>query len=167
MLMALALLVLVLLLYGWLGRSITRGEAALGLPRRTVAAADDSRIGAPTLRSNRFRLVGRPDHLIRTRGQIIPVEQKPRARELHDSHVLQVAAHCLLVQEVYGSRPSHGIVVLAGGRQEEVAFTPELERRLLATMQEMRTILASGREPGRRWIQHKCRTCGFQHVCWR
>jgi len=52
-------------------------------------------------------------------------------------------------------------VVLAGGRRQSVAFTPELERRLLATMDEMRDFLETGREPGRRWVDHKCLAGGY------
>jgi CRISPR-associated exonuclease Cas4 len=101
-------------------------------------AADDTRQGAPTLRSERYGLVGRPDHLVRLGHALIPVEQKPSARRLQPSHVLQVAAQCLLVQEAYGVRPPYGVVALSGGIEERVPFTPSLERQLLATMAEMR-----------------------------
>jgi hypothetical protein len=72
---------------------------------------------------------------------LIPVEQKPTARRMHQSHMLQVAAQCLLVHEVYGVRPSHGLLVLAGGKEERVEFTPALEGRLLHTMMQMRALL--------------------------
>src|SRR5438874_6476113 len=48
----------------------------------------------------------------------------------------------LLIEEIYKVRPPHGVVVLAGGPQERVAFTPALEHRLLATMQGMRELVA-------------------------
>lgn len=115
----------------WLGRSIHRREAPLGLEQQTIIAADNSPLGASTLRSARFRLVGRPDHLLRSYGFIIPAEQKRRSHDLHDSHVLQVAAQCLLVQEAYRRRPPYGIVVLAGGRQIRIAFTADLENAIL------------------------------------
>ena len=71
--------------------------------------------------------------LVRVGRMLIPVEQKPTARRMQQSHVLQIAAQCLLVQEVYGVRPSHGLLVLAGGKEERVEFTPVLEGRLLHT----------------------------------
>jgi CRISPR-associated exonuclease Cas4 len=165
-LVLLLILVVMLVLRALVGRSVRQHEAQIGLERRTIVAADDSRIGVPTLRSARYRLVGRPDHLVISGGVIIPVEQKPHSRQLRYSHVLQLAAQCLLVQEVYGQRPPYGIVVLAGGRQQQIAFTPELERRLVATMKEMRGILARHQEPGRCWVQAKCTVCGFQRICW-
>src|ERR1700737_3222639 len=93
----------------------------------TDMSADDSTHGMPTLRSKRYGLVGRPDQLIRMGRMLIPVEQKPTALRMQQSHMLQVAAQCLLVYEVYGVRPSHGLLVLAGGKEERVEFTPALE----------------------------------------
>ena len=80
----------------------------------------------------------------------MPVEQKPSARWVQQSHILQVGALCLLVQEVYRVRPPYGVVVLAGGSQERVAFTRELERGVLRTMADMRRILENGDAPGPR-----------------
>jgi excisionase family DNA binding protein len=84
---------------------------------------------------------------------LIPVEQKPSARKLHASHILQVAAQCLLIKEIYTVRPPYGVVVLAGGVQERVVLSPALEHRLLARMQEMRELVAPGGEPGPRWAE--------------
>ncbi|MBV9603296.1 MAG: CRISPR-associated protein Cas4 [Chloroflexi bacterium] len=120
----------------------------------------------PTLFSARYRLVGRPDQLVGAGRMIIPVEHKPRARRLQDSHVLQVAAQCLLVEEVYGIRPTHGLVILSGGRHERVDFTSGLEQRLLDTMEEMRAYLREGAEPGPHWVARKCHACGFRETCW-
>ena len=155
-----------LLLYVVLTRWRSHERAELGLGRGRVVAADDTRQGAPTLRSERYGLVGRPDHLLRLGNALIPVEQKPSARRLQPSHVLQVAAQCLLVQEAYGVRPPYGVVALSGGIEERVPFTSTLERQLLATMAEMREFLATGAEPGARWVAPKCRACAYQQVCW-
>jgi CRISPR-associated exonuclease Cas4 len=96
----------------------------------------------------------------------VPVEQKPTARRLYPSHLVQVAAQCMLVQEVYGVRPPFGVVVLQGGQSERVAFTPQLERRVLETMRSMRRILTIGEAPGPNWMDPKCPNCGYRDVCW-
>ena len=114
------LLAAVVLAYVALGAFQRRRRTSIGLSGSTVVAADDSRLGSPTLLSQRLRLVGRPDQLVRIGGQLIPVEQKPRAWRVHDSHVLQVAAECLLVSEVYGIRPPYGLLVLA--TEDSTAF---------------------------------------------
>jgi CRISPR-associated exonuclease Cas4 len=159
-------LIMAIGVYLLVGRWTRAERIQLGVDKHIVVGADDSALGIRTLRSERLGLVGRPDHLVRAGRMLIPVEQKPNARRLQSSHVLQVAAQCLLVEEVYRVRPAYGLVVLAGGVQERVAFTPELEDRLMATMGQMRELLATGREPGPRWIEYKCRSCAFRSACW-
>lgn len=159
-------LLLCLLLVGWLTRRARVERAAHGLRNEPIVAADDSSNPAPTLYSTRYRLVNRPDQLVRTGRMLIPVEHKPRARRLHDSHVLQVAAQCLLVDDVYGVRPTHGLVVVAGGVPERVDFTPALERQVLATMADMRTYLREDVEPGPHWVSQKCRAWANREECW-
>ena len=164
--------VLVLLLvagvvaYAVLGWLQTGRRAKLGLTNAAVVAADVSHIGSQTLRSDRLGLVGRPDHLVRIDRTIIPVEQKPRARRVHDSHVMQLAAQCMLVADVYGVRPPYGLLVLANGVQQQVPFTRALEKRVLETMARMRVVLEAGTQPGPRWTGSRCRACGFFETCW-
>ena len=167
MITALAILVALAALAYLALRRLTRSERqGIGLEKGAVIAADDSRLGSPTLRSKRLGLVGRADHLLRSGNVVIPVEQKPGSRRVQPSHVMQVAAQCMLVQEVYGVRPPYGLVVLAGGVQERVQFTPALERHLLETMAAMREMLATDLEPGPRWVAPKCEACGFRQTCW-
>jgi CRISPR-associated exonuclease Cas4 len=144
-----------------------RHRAALGVGDGVIVAGDDSNVlSAPDLFSARLGLVGRPDQLLRVGRHLIPVEQKPNARRLRDSHVMQLAVQCLLVQERFGRRPPYGIVVLAGGAQEKVPFTPALEQRLFETVEEMRGWLRRREEPGAEWVAAKCRSCGFRRTCW-
>lgn len=163
---ALVVLALALATYLVLGRWTRRRRARLGIAGGAIVSADDSLVRAPTLRSERLGLVGRCDHLLRVGDAYVPVEQKPSAGRLQPSHVMQVGALCLLVQEAYGVRPPYGVVVLAGGAQERIAFSEALERGVLRTMADMRRILATGESPGPRWAAAKCRACGYRPVCW-
>jgi CRISPR-associated exonuclease Cas4 len=160
------LLILAVLLYACLRQWSRRERRSLGIGTAAIVSADDSALVAPNLRSARYGLVGRPDHLVRVGRTLIPVEQKPSAHRVQPSHVLQVAAQCLLVHEVYGVRPPYGLLVLAGGVRERIPFTPSLEGRLLETMAQMRQMLISGDDPGPRWVAQKCRRCGFRGTCW-
>ena len=128
--------------------------------------SDDSWQGAPTLSSTRLGLVGRCDQILKIGRHYVPVEQKPTSRRLQPSHVLQVGALCLLIQEEYDIRPPYGLVILAGGRRECVPFNKELEQSVLTTMSEMRRAISSGKEPGPRWEAPKCQACGFRANCW-
>lgn len=150
MVVLVVLLILCALLVAWLNAWRRSERATLGLAQEAIIATDDSASPTATLYSGRYRLVGRPDQLVRAGRMVIPVEHKPRARRLQDSHVLQVAAQCLLVEDVYGVRPTHGLVLLADGARERVEFTRALEQRLLATMAEMRAFLCEDAEPGPR-----------------
>lgn len=160
------LLLAAVLLYVGLALWGRQERAALGLGVGAIVAADQSSLGAPTLRSTRYGLVGRPDQLLRVGSMVIPVERKPSARKIQQSHLLQLAAQCLLVDESYGVRPSYGLLVLAGGRQVQVEYTRALERRVLETMEQMRGLLRAGTDPGPRWVAPKCRPCGFRARCW-
>lgn len=162
----LLVLALAVAAYVLLARWVRSRRAALGISQGTIVSADDSLIRAPTLRSERLGLVGRCDHLLRVGHAYVPVEQKPSARRLQQSHILQVGALCLLVQDVYGVRPPYGVVVLADGSQERVTFSVELERGVVRTMAEMRRILGTGEAPGPRWVGAKCRACGYHPTCW-
>ena len=164
--LVLLLLVVAIVGYVLLGGYQRAGRRSLGLDRGELAYADDSIVRRPTLRSEQLKLAGRPDLLEKADGVYIPVEHKPSARSLQQSHILQVAAQCLLVQDLYGIRPPYGVVVLAGGVREQVTFSPELERGVRRVMDEMRRILARGEPPGPLWVPAKCRRCGFRHVCW-
>jgi CRISPR-associated exonuclease Cas4 len=159
---------LVLCAAGYVALSVwaRRERRQLGLQRGRIEAADDSRLGSATLRSEQLGLVARPDHVLDVGGMRIPVEQKPSAQRVWRSHALQVAAQCALLEETAGVRPTHGVVVLANAQQEQVAFTPELERDLTDTMQRMREILESGESPGPRWSRGKCAGCGYRQICW-
>jgi CRISPR-associated exonuclease Cas4 len=160
------LLCAVLLLLVLVESTRRRRRRTLGLPPGHIVGADASELRMPTLRSRRLGLVGRPDHLMRIDGALVAVEQKPTARRAQPSHVMQLAAQCLLVQEVYGVRPAYGVLVLAGSVREVVPFTQALERQLLDTMVRMRHLLATDAEPGPRWSAAKCRACGFHRTCW-
>ena len=160
------LVFVVLAVYLLLGRWSRSERAQVGLSGGSIDVTDDSAERAPTLRSRRHGLVGRPDQLVRVGNALIPVEQKPTARRLHQSHILQVAAQCLLVQEVYRIRPPYGIVVLAGGSRHQVEFSPALELRLLDSMARMRAMLDATAPPEPLWVERKCRACAFRHTCW-
>ena len=160
------LLVASVVVYVMLSRWSRQERAEIGIADETVESTDDLGASMSTLRSARYGLVGRPDQLVRVGRMLIPVEQKPRARRLQPSHVLQVAAQCLLVQEVYEIRPTYGLVILAAGERQRVEFSPALERRLLQTMAQMRALIGADTVPEPYWIAAKCRACGFRQTCW-
>lgn len=116
-------------------------------------------------------LTGRPDYLIEQAQTIIPVEVKS-GRIPHgpyDSHILQLAAYCLLVERVYGTRPPHGVIHYTNGpratRTFAIEYTPELEDALLDTLADMRVHERKKSADRSHESAARCRGCGFRKVC--
>ena len=159
-----ALLALGLLLL-WLAR---RGRAQSGLPQGRVVYTDTGgwdRLDRP-LYSQEFLLTGKPDYLVADGADVIPVEVKSShaPTQPYPSHVLQLAAYCLLVEECYRRRPPYGIIKYAD-RAFELDYTPELEHELLATLDDMRDHLEEGGAPRDHDESHRCRACGYHQHC--
>ena len=92
----------------WLLVRSGRARRVTGLPQGRVTYVDTGawdRTDRP-LYSNRYRLTGRPDYLVRSRRHIIPVEVKSglAPQQPYRTHLLQLAAYCLLVEEQEGRR---------------------------------------------------------------
>ncbi len=159
-----ALLALGLLLL----RLARRGRAHSGLPQGRVIYSDTggwNRLERP-LFSREFLLTGKPDYLVADGADVIPVEVKSSSGPAHPylSHILQLAAYCLLVEECYGRRPPYGIIRYRDCAFE-VDYTPGLEDELLATLEEMRADLAAGDGPRNHDEPARCRACGYRERC--
>lgn len=164
------LLILLLLFVGvalfWLAR---RGRAATGLPPGRVASSDTgagNRLEIP-LYSSDHGLTGRPDYLIEDRGGFIPVEIKSSAAPASgpfDSHVYQLAAYCLLVEQSYGVRPTHGLIRYRD-KTYAVDYTPGLEADLLALLNEMRESFGAKAVDRSHDTRQRCRGCGYRGAC--
>jgi CRISPR-associated exonuclease Cas4 len=116
--------------------------------------------------SNQYGLTGRPDYLVRGRDGIIPVEVKSGRAPAHpyDSHVLQLAAYCLLVEEQEGRPVPYGIVKY-DDRAFEIDFTPGLRVRLLDALGAIRSGLEA-RDVARSHDEvQRCAGCGYRDRC--
>ena len=167
-----ALLALGLLLL-WLAQ---RGRARSGLPQGRVVYTDTggwNRLERP-LFSRELLLTGKPDYLVADGADLIPIEVKSsRAPALrpgsgqaqpYHSHILQLAAYCLLVEECYQRRPPYGIIKYTD-RTFEVDYTDELEDELLATLDDMRDDLADKDAPRNHDEPRRCQACGYHQHC--
>lgn len=118
-----------------------------------------------TLRSERLGLIGRPDRIVRRGGKII-VEDKKSAMRLYDSQRAQMGVYMLLVEEHYGQKPSHAVVVLRDGRREVVKNTKALQRMVLNAVEGIREgRMELNKELRVRPSAAKCRGCGQRENC--
>ncbi len=165
-------LLLAALLFGGLGLWLLVRSAAgrrdTGLPVGRVAYVDTGawdRCERP-LFSNRHRLTGRPDYLVRGREGVVPVEVKSGTapEQPYPAHVLQLAAYCLLVEEQEGQAPPYGILKY-GDRAFEVDYTPVLRTELLRTLDGIRRDLGARDVDRDHDDPSRCRGCGFRDRC--
>ena len=120
------------------------------------------------LLSRRLNLVGRPDYLVETDEGVVPVEAKsarcPAGGVPHASHVMQLAAYCLLVEDTLGARVPYGVVRYSD-REVRVDFTPEVRERLLALLEEMRAARAAEEVHRSHEEPLRCARCSFRDNC--
>lgn len=153
----------------WLAR---QSQTTTGLPAGRLVYADTTRwrpVERP-LFSRVHRLTGRPDYLVQRGRDLLPVEVKSGrapADGPYLSHVLQLAAYCLLVEETHGQRPPYGFIVYAdeAGQAYEVDYTPALEDELLDILDEMRLALAEDDAPRDHEQAARCQVCGYLSAC--
>jgi CRISPR-associated exonuclease Cas4 len=144
-----------------------RQAARMGVPSGRIVYIDS----AALLRQDRplydrdLDLLGRPDYLIETARGPVPVEFKSGVSPAapYESHILQLAAYCRLVQASHGRRPPHGILRYSD-RSFAIDYTPGLENELLDLLAEMRR--GGGTEPDRSHeAPERCRGCGYRETC--
>jgi CRISPR-associated exonuclease Cas4 len=184
----LALLPLLLLVLAVLARVVAGRESRRsGLPTGALLYSDTGRpVGrlAPTelgrdgkkqekpLVSETLRLIGRPDYLIEAEGGVVPVEVKstasPAGGRPYDSHLAQLAAYCLLVEDVLGATVPYGLVKYRD-REVRVEYTPELRGRALSLIEQMNEDMraaAAGQEVHRSHDDpRRCAGCSLRDVC--
>ena len=127
----------------------------------------DGEIPSIILRSDKYGLVGKPDLLLKKGSEHFPIEVKSTfAKERpYPSHILQLAAYCLLIKEAYGVRPPYGIIRYKN-KDFKIAYTKELERSLLTQIKAMRAS-----DPGENDLpsvcddMRKCSRCGYAYIC--
>lgn len=137
-----------------------------GIPAGKVVYSDLNRSGKP-LFSKQFGISGKPDYIIRDKAnKLIPVELKSGyANKPHRGHVLQLAAYCLLIEEIYGKAPPYGILVYGDGREHLIRFDDSLRTDLLSTVNEMRRCWSEGRPVRNHDSKRRCCSCLLREDC--
>lgn len=139
------------------GREVRRRE---GLSAGRTVSLD-----RVTLRSERLRLIGRPDRIVRACGEVIPEEWKS-GRTLRPSHKAQLGVYFLLIEDQWNVVPTHGFIVLGDGSRHRIANDATLRTETLR--------LVEGVRAARRAVERpipvdppagKCRVCGQRANC--
>ena len=149
-------------------RRARRLHQQTGLPQGRVIYADTgawNRCDKP-LFSGRHLLTGRPDYLVDDGRTQIPVEVKSTVcpPSPYRSHVLQLAAYCLLVEGEVGRPPPCGIIKYHD-QAYAVEYTEQLRAQLLSVLAEMRQDLAADDVDPNHANPNRCRSCGYRDEC--
>lgn len=138
------------------------GEEAIETPD---GLTDES----PILKSRKYNLAGRPDYLIKEKDLRIPVEVKTgrRPRAPFFSHVLQIGAYCLLSEETFRTKPSHGQIRYGfDSEAHRVDWDNKLKTLVVEKLEEMNDILDGRMEAHRNHKRvGKCNNCSRRKGC--
>lgn len=122
--------------------------------------------GAKAFKSERYGLIGRPDYVIKMEDKLIPVEEKkgrtPKGPLF--SHILQVAAYCLLIEESTGKAPPYGLLKYPE-QHHEIEYNEDLRNVLMDKLREMRSALEAGEAHRNHNRPGKCRSCSRNKAC--
>jgi CRISPR-associated exonuclease Cas4 len=140
-----------------------------GLPAGDVIYEDASGLDQELLHSERLNICGKPDYLLKERsGNLIPVEVKsgyaPGGDEPYESHLMQLAAYFLLVEDALDCIPPYGLIRYRD-RTLQVDNTDELRARLFEVIDRMRALLMRGRAHRSHNQPMRCARCSMAHVC--
>ena len=136
----------------------------LHLPDGEIIYVDDME-KAPILKSERYGIWGRPDLLLKSGEDYIPVEIKTGRipRGPHFSHIMQLTAYMLLVEENYRA-PPYGILMY-GPQVYRIDYEEGLKRIMLEKVAEMRKALKTGEVHRNHNRPGKCRHCSRRDIC--
>jgi CRISPR-associated exonuclease Cas4 len=122
--------------------------------------------GSKAFKSERYGLIGRPDYVIKMEDKIIPVEEKkgrtPKGPLF--SHILQIAAYCLLIEESTGKTPPYGLLKYPE-HQHEIEYNEDLKKVLLEKLRDMRKMMDTGEAHRNHNRPGKCKSCSRNESC--
>jgi CRISPR-associated exonuclease Cas4 len=143
-----------------------RRRAALRLPAGEVVYQDIQEERGTILYSQRYGLKGRLDLLLRQGDMIIPVEVKTgrTPRQPYLGHIMQLMAYCILVEDNYMVRPTHGVIRYQA-QEFVIEFTPDREVALAGILAEMRDKHGFEEVHRSHTNPRVCASCGFREQC--
>ena len=116
--------------------------------------------------SKKHGLSGRPDAVVLDGEHHIPVEIKtgrvPRGPLF--SHILQVVAYCVLLEEEYGKAPPYG-VIRYGDVSYEIEYNEDQRKLILQKLADMRAAIKKGEAHRNHNRPGKCVHCSRRAVC--
>ncbi len=136
------------------------------LINKAVDFVDDQTRNTKLFISEKNGIRGRPDYVVLQGENHIPVEVKtgrtPRGPLF--SHIIQLGAYCLLVEENFGKAPPFGVLRYEKA-EHEIEYNADTKNLVLSKIREMRAALAAGSAHRNHNRPGKCIGCSRRAVC--
>jgi CRISPR-associated exonuclease Cas4 len=118
-----------------------------------------------TLVSRRYKLIAKPDRLVRQGRNIIPEERKS-APAVRPWHRVQLGVTFLVIEDKFGVKPTHGFIITGDDVPHRVENDAELRALVLKLDAEMRAVKANPLQaipvnP----VRGQCPPCGQKANC--
>jgi CRISPR-associated exonuclease Cas4 len=142
------------------------GAAAPRLPAGKIVYQDADGTGEPLLATS-YPLSGKPDYVILSpEGAPIPIELKLSvdSEEPQRSHVLQLAAYFVILEDLYEQPPPYGVLRYAN-KDFTIQYTDALKRKVLWRLAEMERCDEQHPPALTHQLPSKCHACPFQPIC--
>lgn len=135
----------------------------IGIPMGNVIYSDSVKEPGTILTAKNIPLSGRPDFLLKTDGQVIPVELKrgKTPASPYPSHLAQLFAYCYLVKDNYAHRPEYGIIDYPEN-DFKLEFPKEAEENVEKLVREI--VAKKQGTLNRANLSNICRSCRLEHL---
>jgi CRISPR-associated exonuclease Cas4 len=148
----------------WIRWSVQKKKKSYGIPDGLILYSDLN-VPADPLFSRRYRLIGKPDYIVRKENQCIPVEVKSgKGSHPHQSQVLQLAAYCQILEDITGVFVPEGLLVY-NNVPYTIRYDPKLRFELETVMKTMRASLRRGDIQRNHHESGRCRYCSMRQYC--
>lgn len=143
-----------------------RKKEEMDIENSEIKYVDDLEEESELLKSEKHRLRGRPDLVLEKEGKPVPVEVKTgRVPEgPFFSHILQIAAYCLLIEEDMGTKPPYGLIRY-GETEFDIDYDEDLRELLLEKLDDMREHIEEDEAHRNHNREGKCRNCSRRKIC--
>ncbi len=156
----------------WLKHSFTLKSDAqstredLNVNEGEIKYVDALKKESELLKSEKYRIRGRPDYIMENDGDLIPVEVKtgrvPKGPFF--SHILQIAAYCLLIEEDIGEKPPYGLIRY-GETEFDIDYDDSLKNLLIEKLEMMRENIEKEEAHRNHGRDGKCAHCSRRDIC--
>jgi CRISPR-associated exonuclease Cas4 len=147
-------------------------QAKVDITKKTYKIQDgritytDLDVPAKPFFSKKYRISGKPDYIVKKDNRYLPVELKTGSyNKPQKNHIFQLAAYCQLIEDNYGKFVPHGMLVYSDGQQFNITFNPKLRFELQNTINEMRSVIKTGKVNINKKDSLKCRNCSMKDYC--